>query len=74
MQGLSAKGGQRRLRRFGEQRSRGYFAADFADAFARYLPVPGPVTSVTPETIEAPQIEDDYPPSAFWTGEEEPPA
>lgn len=72
----------------GEQR-RGYFAADFADAWERYV-VPAPATvppvpsvpvqvngtngtngTVSPRgQADDDEIEVDYPPSAFWTGEE----
>ncbi len=31
----------------GERRARGYFRSDFTDAWSRYLPAPGTVTSVT---------------------------
>jgi hypothetical protein len=42
------------LRRVRGERARGYFAADFADAWTRYVPVPAPVPSVTSEPPPAP--------------------
>jgi hypothetical protein len=42
------------LRRVGSERLRGYFAADFADAWERYVPALAPVTSVT-SVPEAPE-------------------
>jgi hypothetical protein len=50
------------LRRLGGQRRRGYFASDFIDAWERYVPVSGPVTPVTPVTV------DDDP--TFWNDDD----
>jgi uncharacterized protein DUF3631 len=50
-------------RRVGGEKSRGYFAADFSDAWSRYVPVREPGTSVTSGTVDQP--EDDYP-ASIW--------
>jgi hypothetical protein len=42
------------LRRVRGERARGYFAADFADAWARYVPSPAPVPSVTSVPVAVP--------------------
>lgn len=51
------------LRRVRGERHRGYFAADFADAWARYVLLPSPapvttVTTVTPDGDEQPTVTD----------------
>jgi hypothetical protein len=56
------------LRRLAGERRRGYFAADFADAWERYVPLSETVTTVT--SVPA---DDDYPPSA-WDFDPEPAA
>jgi hypothetical protein len=52
------------LRRLGGDRRRGYFAADFADAWARYVP---PLGGAVPTVTTVPASPDD--PASFWDPE-----